>query len=149
MRRFISRLVPLAFALALNTNSFAQGDIQPGMWELSVEINAPGETGFKMQQPIRQCLSLADAKDPSRILNGAANPSAGNCSFPDKRESSGHMDFSVSCQGPLAITGRGSIDYTPTTLQGSLTLEFNASALGVQLPSGIDNRISGHRVGDC
>jgi hypothetical protein len=149
MRKFISRLIPFALALAPSVKSLAQADIQPGEWELTVEINAPGEAGIRMQQPIRQCLSQADARDPSRLLTGAANPTAGNCSFSDKRESSGHLEFSVSCQGPLAVTGRGSIDFTPTTLQGSLILDLNAGASGVQLPTGITNRISGRRVGNC
>jgi opacity protein-like surface antigen len=136
-------LLTAAIALLSSASVHAQ-DIQPGQWELSVQTSG---AGTDQQQAIKQCLSEADARDPSRVLMSSSGGTMG-CQLGNQRSSAGHMDFSVSCSAGPGIGGRGSVDYTSTTLQGSVTLEFRGDGAAA-MPGGITSRLSGRRVGSC
>lgn len=139
-----------AVGLIASCHAAAAGGPEPGMWELSADLAVPFAPGFK-QQPVvlRQCLTAADAGDPSRVLNGVANPGASNCRFTDKRESPGHADFAVRCDGLFAISGRGSVDYTPDSIQGRLDIGFSTGADGNTQRIESVSRVTGRRVGNC
>jgi hypothetical protein len=141
MLRAAPGLILCLFACA----AFAQADVQPGQWELSIEASVPG--GMKNQQSMMQCLSETDARDPSRVLMGKGGMGS-TCSLDDKRDSGGHIDFGVTCAGPLPLSGRGSVDYTATTMSGTLDLQFKGEGAAA-LPGGISSRISGRRLGAC
>lgn len=137
-------------AVALGTCTFAQGQPEPGLWEISADMSVPASPGFK-QAPVavQQCFSAADARDPSRLLMGVGNPGASNCRFSDKRETAGHTDFAVFCEGTFAISGRGSVDYTPHTLQGNLNMNFVTGIPGDNQRVSAVSRITGKRLGSC
>jgi Protein of unknown function (DUF3617) len=139
--RFALILAAVAFVSPIPAQA---QDIQPGRWELNVQSGAAGETN---SQTIQQCLGEADARDPGRVLASTGGGAMG-CGLADQRRSSGHIDFSVSCSAGPGIGGRGSVDYTATTLQGSVTLEFRGDGAAA-LPGGITSRIAGRRVGNC
>ncbi len=145
-------LRPFVFAIGFvaSSHALAAGEPEPGLWELSADLAVPSAPGFKPEPvAVRQCLSVADARDPSRLLTGIANPGASNCNFTDKRESPGHTDFAVSCEGLFAIEGRGSVDYTPSSIRGRLDISFRTgSADNTQRVESV-SRISGRRIGNC
>lgn len=117
-------------------------DISPGQWELNVQTQAGGS---EHSQVLKQCLTEADARDPGKLLVGSGSAAMG-CALSDQRRSSGHIDFSVSCGAPAAIGGRGSVDFTPTTIDGAISLEFRGSNA---MPGGFSSRLTGRRVGSC
>jgi len=117
-------------------------DINPGQWELTVQTEAGGS---QHSQVLRQCLTQADARDPSKLMMGSGGGAMG-CELSDQQRSSGHIDFSVSCGAPAAIGGHGSVDFTPTTIDGSISLEFRGSNA---MPGGFSSRLTGRRVGSC
>jgi Protein of unknown function (DUF3617) len=137
----------LALGLAASPPVFAQADIQPGQWELSVEFSVPESTGVKLPPIVnRQCLTAADARDPSGLMARTANPAATGCVFSDQKQSAGHFEFSVKCGGTLGFAGHGAIDYTPTTMQGTLDLGFDG---GASKRSDSITRFTARRIGDC
>jgi Protein of unknown function (DUF3617) len=137
----------LALGLAASPLVFAQADIRPGQWELSVEFSVPESTGFKLPPIVnRQCLTAADARDPGALMARTANPAATGCVFSDKKQSAGYFEFSVKCEGTLGFVGHGAIDYTPTTMQGTLNLGFDG---GTSKRSDSITRFTARRVGDC
>jgi len=141
-----------ALALGLGASPFAasQSDIQPGQWQISVEFAVPEDAGFKPPLISRnQCLTAADARDPSLLVTQTSVPGATGCAFSDKKESAGHLEFAVKCEGLFAIGGRGSVDYTPTSLQGTLNLDFNVGEAGAAKRPASVSKFSGQRVGDC
>ncbi|OGA33069.1 MAG: hypothetical protein A3G80_06590 [Betaproteobacteria bacterium RIFCSPLOWO2_12_FULL_62_13b] len=145
LRQFV-----FAVSLVASCHALAAGGPEPGMWELSADLAVPFAPGFK-QEPValRQCLTAADAGDPSRVLNGVANPGASHCRFTDKRESPGHTDFAVRCDGLFAISGRGSVDYTRSSIHGRLAIGFSAGAAGnIQRVESV-SRVTGRRIGNC
>ena len=145
-------LIWSALALGAGASPFAasQSDIRPGQWQMSVEFVVPADPGSK-QPPIsrNQCLTAADARDPSRLITETSVPGATGCAFSDRKESPGHLEFAVKCEGLFAIAGRGSIDYTATSLQGTLDLDFNAGETGERKRAGSISRLSARRIGDC
>src|SRR5712691_5937191 len=76
-------------------------------------------------------------------------PGASGCAFSDKKESPGHLEFAVKCEGTFGIGGRGSVDFTPTSLQGTLDLDFNAGEAGGTKRTGSVSKLSAKRIGDC
>jgi Protein of unknown function (DUF3617) len=148
MKRMLA-LGVLALGLGISSPAASQSDIQPGQWQMSVEFAVPADPGFK-QPPIsrNQCLTAADARDPGRLITETSVPGATGCAFSDKKESSGHLEFAVKCEGLFAIGGHGSVDYTPTSLQGTLDLDFNVGEAGAKRTGSV-SRFSGRRIGDC
>lgn len=144
------RFILSAALFALGAGTLSANQPEPGLWEITADMSVPSAPGFK-QSPVavQQCFSAADARDPSRVLMGISNPGASNCRFSDKRETSGHTDFAVSCQGLFAITGLGSVDYTPTSLQGHLNMQFASGIAGDNQRVSAVSRITGKRVGSC
>jgi hypothetical protein len=145
LRQFV-----LAVCLIASCQASAAGGPETGMWELSADLAVPFAPGFK-QAPValRQCLTAADTGDPSRVLNSVANPGASNCRFTDKRESPGHTDFVLQCDGLFSIMGRGSVDYTPGSIHGRLDIGFVTGADGDAKRVEAVSRVTGRRIGNC
>ena len=140
-----SLCVLLLAGVLMGESVFARAqDIQPGQWELNLQTNAGGAI---QTQVIQQCLKDSDARDPGRLLMGSSGGALG-CQLADQRRSAGHLDFSVSCSAGPGIGGRGSVDFTPTTVQGSVSLEFKGEGASV-VPGGFSSHLSGRRVGSC
>ncbi len=149
MKRMLA-LGALVLALGASPNALAQNDVQPGQWQMSVEFSVPSEPGFKQPPMSRsQCLTAADARDPGKLLTEMSVPGASGCAFSDKKESPGHLEFAVKCEGTFGIGGRGSVDFTPTSLQGTLDLDFNAGEAGGTKRTGSVSKLSAKRIGDC
>jgi hypothetical protein len=150
MHRLSLRLLSLSAGLLASLHALPASGPEPGLWEVSADMAIPTAPDFK-QEPVtlRQCFSAADVRDPSRMLGGMTNAGAANCRFSDKRESPGHVDFAVRCDGLLEIAGRGSVDYTARTLQGRLDLGFAVSAgENAQRVESVSH-VSAKRIGNC
>lgn len=150
MHRASLRLLALSAGLLASLHASPAAGPEPGLWDVSADMAIAAAPDFKLEPvTLRQCFSAADVRDPSRMLGGMATAGAGNCTFSDKRESPGHADFSFRCEGLLAISGRGSVDYTAQAMQGRLELGFAASAGENAQRAESVSRISAKRVGPC
>jgi hypothetical protein len=147
MKRISAGFAAFAFAAP---GALAQSDIRPGQWEISVEFSVPSDPAFTLAPITRsQCFAAGDAQDPGRMLTQVSVPGATGCTFSGKSESPGHLDFSVKCEGTLGISGRGSVNFTPTTMQGTLDLDFNAGDPKSAKRTGSVSKVSARRTGDC
>jgi hypothetical protein len=121
-------------------------DIQPGLWELSLETSVPASPGFSLPPTtVNQCLTEQDAQDPSGVLGRAANPGASDCTFSEKSYSGNTLHFKMQCAGTLGLQTQGDVTYTATTIEGSLVT--TASVLGEATE--LRSKISARRIGDC
>ena len=144
------RLGLLVLGLAASPFAVAQTDIRPGLWDMSVEFSVPADPAFKQPAISRpQCLTAADARDPSRLLAEMSVPGATGCAISGKTASSGHLEFEVKCEGIFAIGGHGSVDYTPDALQGTVNLDVSLGDPRAARRTGSASRIAARRVGDC
>ena len=134
-----------SFALFLTAGAQAQ-DISPGLWQLSVETRVSAAPGFApAPYTLNQCFTAADARDPSRVLGGVANPGASGCTYTDKAYSGNTFRFTMQCGGAFAISTRGEVSFTATTLDGTITAIADLGGQKTELSS----RISGKRMGGC
>jgi hypothetical protein len=121
-------------------------DISPGLWQLTLETRVAATPGFApAPYTLNQCLTAADARDPSRVLGGVANPGATGCTYRDKGYSGNTFRFTMDCAGTLGMTTQGNVSFTSTTLDGTITATANLGGQKVEF----SNRISGKRVGGC
>ena len=143
------RLGLLVLGLAASPFAAAQADIRPGLWNMSVEFSVPADPAFKQPAISRpQCLTAADARDPSRLLAEMSVPGATGCAISGRTASSGHFEFDVKCEGIFAMGGHGSVDYTPDALQGTVNLDFGLGDAGAKRTGSV-SRIAARRNGDC
>ena len=144
------RLGLLVLGLAASPFAAAQADVRPGLWNMSVEFSVPANPAFKQPAITRpQCLTAADARDPSRLLAEMSVPGATGCAISGKTASPGHLEFEVKCEGIFAIGGHGSVDYTPDALHGTVNLDFSLGDPKATKRTGSVSRIAARRVGDC
>lgn len=132
-------------ALALCAPAQA-ADLSPGLWEITLETQATRQPGFA-PEPFRltQCLTEADARDPSALLGGLANPGASGCTYTDKTYSGNTFRFSMQCAGSFAIRSQGEVRFTADTMRGTINAVANVGAEKLTL----SNKISARRLGGC
>ena len=94
---------------------------------------------------MKQCLSEADARDPSRVLGGVSNPGASACSYSNKSYSGNTFSFAMQCEGSFGIKATGRVSYTADTMNG--VIDSTATVAGK--PVQTQNKISGRRLGSC
>ena len=130
----------LLVACVLAAPLLAWGDLEPGLWQLSVATSVAG-AGQLSSTTSSQCLSAADARDPSRVFGGS-NPA---CTFSDRRDSGGELSFNVSCGGAVPVRGSGRVRYGRDTLEAEMQLSGDAGGQKFATTSSI----SGRRTGPC
>ncbi len=137
-------------AAALPAAAFSQpgaaADLSPGLWEITLETRVAAQPGFA-PAPIRlrQCLTAADARDPSALLGGVANPGARGCSYSDKSYSGNTFRFSMQCDGSFGIKSRGEVTFSAETMNGTISATADVGGKKTEL----NNKISAHRLGGC
>jgi hypothetical protein len=121
-------------------------DMSPGLWEITLETRVAAQPGFA-PEPFRltQCLTAADAKDPSALLGGLANPGASGCTYTDKAYSGNTFRFSMQCAGSYAIQSQGEVSFAADTMSGTITAVANVGGEKTNLGS----KISARRLGGC
>ncbi|MBI5331238.1 MAG: DUF3617 family protein [Betaproteobacteria bacterium] len=134
-----------ALALLYIVPAHAQ-DIAPGLWQITMETRVSATPGFTpAPYTLNQCLTAADARDPSRVLGGVANPGATGCTYTDKGYSGNTFRFTMQCAGTFGIRTRGEVSFSADSLDG--TISASADVGGQKVEFG--NRIRGKRVGGC
>ncbi len=139
------RVLVLALAAGAVPSARA-GDLAPGQWEIALEVRVAGQPGFA-PAPFRlsQCLTAADASDPSRILGPLSNPGASDCAYSDTRYSGDTFAFSMRCAGAYAVQSRGQIRYSQDSMDGDITATANIGGSVVEF----QNKVTAHRIGGC
>jgi len=140
MRRFLL-LAAIVFPLS---PCFAQ-DISPGLWEIKLDARVSSMPNMAAGPlKLMQCLSPADAQDPSRVLGGMSNPGASGCTFGDKSYAGNTFTFTMQCPG-YSMQSRGEISFTATSMDGTISAVANVGGQNVEM----SNRVTARRVGGC
>jgi hypothetical protein len=121
-------------------------DMSPGLWEITLETRVAAQPGFS-PEPFRlqQCLTAADAKDPSALLGGLANPGASGCSYSDKSYSGNTFRFSMQCGGSFGIKSHGEVTFSANAMNGTIYAIADVGGGKTEL----SNKISARRLGGC
>ena len=119
-------------------------DISPGSWEITMETRVPAEPAFAPPPfSIRQCLTDADARDPSRILGGVSNPGATGCNYTNASQTDNNFSFEMQCAGTYGIKAKGNVAFTADTMEGMIDSTANIGGKEVQQT----NKLSARRLG--
>ena len=121
-------------------------DLAPGLWELTLEARADADPAFQ-PGPIKaeQCLTKADARDPSKLLAPLATAGATGCNYTQKSYVGQKFRFAMQCSGTLDLTTTGEVTFSATTLRGTIT---TSSSLDGK-PEELKSTLTGRRLGDC
>jgi hypothetical protein len=128
----------VALSLALPAVASAEGGrLQPGLWEITAQVEVPGMAGSIPPVSQTECLSQADLDaDP------AAGIDKGACRATDVQRSGDRVTWNLACGGSQAGTGRGEIVYEGTTGYGGwMTFETGGTTLRTNLRA--------RRIGEC
>jgi hypothetical protein len=136
----------LALPAAAFSPAGVAADMSPGMWEIAVETRVAAHPDFAPEPVhLRQCLTSADARDPSALLGGIANPGASDCAYSDKSYSGNTFRFSMQCAGSLGIQSRGEVTFSADAMNGTISAIANVGGEKTEL----SNKISARRLGGC
>ena len=133
----------LALMLTIPAICSAQTSIAPGLWQITVQSSSAAVAMPPIQA--NQCLTAADAADPSKLLGSVANPGASGCSYSNRTYTGNTFSFAMTCEGTLVIKASGSVSFTATSLSGAIDTSANISGQPVDMK----NVISAQRVGEC
>ena len=121
-------------------------DLAPGLWEIAMETRVAASPGFAPGPfKLTQCVTAADARDPSRLIGGLSNPGATGCTYTDKSYSGNTFRFSMQCAGAFAIQSRGQVAFSANAMEG--TISATAVVNGEKTETA--NRISARRLRGC
>ncbi len=140
-----ARPVLLASIACFCTPALA-ADLSPGLWEITVDSRVAAAPNLSTGPlKLTQCLSAADARDPSRVLGGVSNPGASGCAYSNKTDSGGTFSFTMRCAGSLALESRGTVTYSADSMYGTITAVANVGGQKTE----ITNRVAARRLGAC
>ena len=132
-----------ALLLAIPAICSAQTSIAPGLWQITLQTGSAAVAMPPIQ--VNQCLTAADAADPSKLLGSVANPGASGCSYSNRNYVGNMFSFAMTCEGTLAIKTSGSVSFTANSLSGTINTSANINGQPVDMK----NAISAQRTGDC
>ena len=127
--------------MLLLVSGAAQAAIEPGNWEFSVDSPLVGNSNTPTVK--QRCLSADEAADPQKVLSEARG--SDKCQLSNVRDSGSDYKFDVACVGRVPIHGSGTVQYTPTTLDGTIDLIGETQGLRLKTRS----FVSGKRLGPC
>jgi hypothetical protein len=138
-------------AAAVASGASAGLPMQPGAWEMAIQMQMPDmppEVRARIAQQgnitHRACLTPEQLSDANRVfLSGGSDLNGTHCDSSGLRIGGGRIDGSVSCTGP---------DGQPTriTMNGRLGATEYDLDQHIQGPRGaLASHVVAHRVGDC
>lgn len=136
-----------AALLALLPITALAQDVQPGLWEIVMEVRADNTPGFQpAPYSLSQCFTQADTRNPEQLLGKYATPGASSCTYTRKLWIGNNFAFSMQCSGSFGLTVDGQITVNPTSFNGSMT----STAKVIQgETTRFNSRIHAQRKGNC
>ena len=126
--------------------AWAAGDIEPGMWEFTVNVQAEGLGAMAPKPgPIvnQRCITPEQAANPEKALTEAG--AKGQCTFSNQRNTGIQFNFDVACTAPFPVQGSGTMRYTAEAMEGDLDLAGDMQGMKFKTRSHINAR----RLGPC
>lgn len=122
--------------------------VQPGLWEFTMDAKVPAKPDFSFPaQSKTQCLTQAEADDPSGLLSGQAGvpKGVGACSYGRSSVSGGVLTFELSCSGDLRLASSGTARISASSIEGDIVTSMMAADGMVEFHS----HLTGRRLGPC
>ena len=141
MKRIWALAPAVAAALLLPAVALAAGGMQPGLWELTLTIDANGRG--QSIPAARECISQADIDSGNRTL---PRPD-GNCNLSSIERSLERATYDLACTNEtLAMQGKAEIRFGGDRYDGRVDLVVTEKS-GKSAPMVMT--IGAKRIGDC
>ena len=136
-----------AFLLMVLTAFSARAEeIEPGLWEFTVNTQAEGLGAFQPKpgpSVYQRCITAEQAANPEKALIEAG--AKGQCEFSNPHRIGIQFNFDVRCTAPFVMSGSGSVRYTAEALSGDVDLNGDMKGMKFKTRSQINAR----RLGPC
>jgi len=122
--------------------------MQPGLWEISFQVEVPGMPPGMGGHTLRQCIRASDLASPEKTLPPQQD---GRCRIENYNLSGNMASWKIACSGDgpsgkaANMSGSGSITYSNTHYRGNSQMTIREDGQTMTLTQ----RFSGKRVGDC
>ncbi|HEY6896105.1 MAG TPA: DUF3617 family protein [Rhodocyclaceae bacterium] len=136
----------LVIAVLLAAATAGAADLAPGNWEITMETRVAGAAGFAPPPvQITQCLTTADARDPSRLMESLSSQGASDCKFTDWQYSGNRVRFAMACSGNLILKSRGEVVFSADRFSGTIDTDTTLN----DTESTLHDRVYGRLLGPC
>ena len=143
--KWITLLPALACAAAV-TAAADDFDIEPGMWQMTSEMQvtgAPPQIAAMMQRPIstkKECIK-------ERRIDFHTDEMGEECNFTSTRHSASKLSWDIQCKhGGATSSGHGESHFAGDTVSGWFEINMRGGPTG---PIKMKHIHNGKRLGDC
>ena len=119
----------------------APAEMQPGLWEISSKMEAPGMPKMP-PQVMRHCYTKKDLEDTQRTVPQGNDK---NCQVKDYKLQGNTATWSIECKGEAAMTGTGTMTFGAQSYSGSMKSRTRYEGTTIESTQSW----SAKRVGDC
>ncbi len=141
MRRPLALLLFTLLAGA-SASSMAGPDIQPGLWDITTQVDVAGMQANVPPATVRHCLRPTDLEKPEAMVPQGAR---GDCRVLDYQLQGNTASWRLECTGAAAMTGVARITYAGASYSGTMKIATRYEGHSAEATS----RFSGRRIGDC
>lgn len=119
-----------------------QGDMQPGLWEITTEMEMPGMPMKLPPQTVRHCYT---AKELADSKNAVPQSGDGNCQVKNYKIEGNTATWEIDCTGEGAMHGKASMTISPTSYTGKMDAVMNNQGGDMTMT----NHWRARRIGNC
>ncbi len=139
-RRLAAYAAVLVATLGWSAAQAAEPNFQPGLWEMTIQMEVPGMPMNMKPVTQRHCVTRKDLVPPTTSPNQ-------RCKMLDRHMQGNTLIWDMSCdQGQATMRGHGEIVYTGDTVKGTVNMTMHGGPNG---DMHMVQRLSGRRIGDC
>lgn len=120
----------------------AQNTMQPGLWEITTEVDMPGMPMKLPPQTIRHCYTAADLANSENTVPQSGD---GNCQVKNYRIEANTASWEIECSGEGAMRGKASMTFSPNSYTGRMDAVMHSPGGNMEM----NNHWRARRIGDC
>jgi hypothetical protein len=137
------RILAATLSATLCATAVAEpGNMLPGLWQITTEVEMPGMPMKLPPQTIQHCYTAADL---ARQQNTIPQATDSNCSVTDYRLEGNTATWNITCRGDTPMQGSGTMTTTATSYSGSMQSTMQGPGGSMQMT----NHWHAQRIGDC
>ena len=138
------RLAIVAFCGLFAVSLLAPGQLNPGQWEVTTQMDMPGMP-IKMQ-PTKStmCVTPQQAETPGSTLStsgGRGRGGSDDCKATDQKIDGNKVTWKMACTGAQPMTGDGEMVFSGDSYTGKMNMKMAQGQMTMQY--------TGKRIGDC
>lgn len=127
----------LLFSAAFSYDAIAAPNMHPGRWEITSTIDMPGMAFTMPASTVTQCITATE-------LVPQVQQETEKCRMLENQVDGDTVTWTVTCEsGGGTMTSKGKVVYHGDSFAGTV------ATTGSQMPSGMTQKMTGKRLGDC